>query len=247
MPPKPSKKTTEKPQETSAPVEQSQKQVQTPEQSQNIVTNWAGQTETKETKEVSKSPGVSGVVSVINFDRSEMEPLNEKKFSELETEQILKLLIMRADKEKNPIISGTIERVLQQINRERIPRKDNYKKKFYNNRKSGFGDSSNDGRDRRFTNTGNDIINPSPVRNEPIGYFDSLQTRSGQSGIVENNFPPQSGRQVQFRQPRQQNGPREFDTGGRSYGQGRRGGYRHQNSQVYADAQSPTFGVPNSN
>lgn len=58
--------------------------------------------------------------SVVDFNRDEVRELESKKVSELGLEDVLKLLIVRGEDQKNPIVSGGCERLLRQINRERI-------------------------------------------------------------------------------------------------------------------------------
>ncbi len=58
--------------------------------------------------------------SVVDFSRDDTEALEKKKVSELSTEELLKVVIRRGEKEKNPVIFGGCGRLLKQINGERL-------------------------------------------------------------------------------------------------------------------------------
>lgn len=59
--------------------------------------------------------------SVLDFDRQEAAKLESSKASDLTNDQLLMILVTRGEAQKNPVISSGCERVLRQINRERLP------------------------------------------------------------------------------------------------------------------------------
>ena len=60
--------------------------------------------------------------SVADFDRDTVRELESKNVSELNIDDLLKILIVRGEDQKNPVVSGGCERLLKQINRERVGR-----------------------------------------------------------------------------------------------------------------------------
>lgn len=60
--------------------------------------------------------------SVADFDRNTVRELESKMVNELNMDDLLKVLIVRGEDQKNPVVSGGCERLLKQINRERVGR-----------------------------------------------------------------------------------------------------------------------------
>lgn len=58
--------------------------------------------------------------SVVDFDRDEVATYETKTVSDMSSEDLLKVVIRRGEMDKNPALSGGCERVLRQINRERL-------------------------------------------------------------------------------------------------------------------------------
>ena len=88
-----------------------------------IVTDWSKTSTAKGTeKRFNKRKQ-----SVVNFDRAEVASWEEKKVSELNTEELLKVLIRRGEIEKRPTIAGDCKITLKKINFERIRPRKRYK------------------------------------------------------------------------------------------------------------------------
>ena len=60
--------------------------------------------------------------SVCDFERATVVVLEANKVSEVSSEDLLKVLMCRGEKDKNPVLVNGCGRVLKQINREPIPR-----------------------------------------------------------------------------------------------------------------------------
>lgn len=58
--------------------------------------------------------------SVLDFDRTTVQGFETRNVSSLSNDDLLMVLIRRGEEQKNPVISGGCERLLRQINRERI-------------------------------------------------------------------------------------------------------------------------------
>lgn len=87
------------------------------------VTDW-----TQESKLVSVDDATSSSTSssqpqkksVLDFDRTTVQGYETRSVSALSNDELLMVLIRRGEEQKNPVISGGCERLLRQINRERI-------------------------------------------------------------------------------------------------------------------------------
>lgn len=87
------------------------------------VTDW-----TQESKLVSVDDATSSATSsaqpqkksVLDFDRTTVQGYEARSVSDLSNDELLMVLIRRGEAQKNPVISGGCERLLRQINRERI-------------------------------------------------------------------------------------------------------------------------------
>lgn len=113
----PTKRRTDTQENTTSPTtETTQQQTQQTQETQTnqIVDDWTDDTQQTQQTERQRS--------VTQFDRSEVAKLESSTVSSLTTEQLLMLVIRRGEEEKNPVLSGGCERVLRQINRERIAR-----------------------------------------------------------------------------------------------------------------------------
>lgn len=76
--------------------------------------------------------------SVADFDRNVVKAYENKNVSSLTNDDLLMVLIVRGEEQKNPVISGGCEKLLKQINRESLgprrgPYDPNYRRNNYNN------------------------------------------------------------------------------------------------------------------
>ena len=89
-----------------------------------VITNWSRESnvEPVDDLKVEEETNTFHKKSVSDFDRSEIGALEDKKVSELTVNDLLKVLIKRCENSDppSPIVSGGCERLLKQINRERI-------------------------------------------------------------------------------------------------------------------------------
>lgn len=65
--------------------------------------------------------------SVLDFNRDDYRNMESMTVKEINTEDLLKILVCRGEDEKNPIISGGVSKVLRQINREPAPRRSDFR------------------------------------------------------------------------------------------------------------------------
>ena len=102
--------------------------------------------------------------SCTDFDRNEINKLGEKHVCDLTTEELIKVLICRGEADKNPVVSGGSERLLKQINRERIGKQPNsvgrfepentvrtnkYERRDYNNNNRSYNNRDNENSEPR--------------------------------------------------------------------------------------------------
>jgi len=74
--------------------------------------------EAPDSEEEAKITVVVKKTSVADFDRSIVDTFEKKKVSELKIDELLKVLIVRGDKQLNPALSGGAEKLLRQLHRE---------------------------------------------------------------------------------------------------------------------------------
>lgn len=89
--------------------------------------------------------------SVVNFDRTDVPKWETMKVNELTDEELLKVVVVRGESKKNPVLSGGCKRVLKQINGERFPRRPQFMRG--SGRRPPMNLSSSGGRPQRFGNT----------------------------------------------------------------------------------------------
>lgn len=99
---------------------------------QSDVKNWAEDKDEKQLPQELEEEGESSEEerpqqftkrpSVADFDRTEVAQWETKQLKELSTEDVIKVLICRGEKDKNPVIAGGAEKILKQINREMLPK-----------------------------------------------------------------------------------------------------------------------------
>lgn len=91
------------------------------------VRDWATDKEEKHTSELeeehSSEDDKETKKSVADFDREEVKAWETKQVKELSMEDLIKVLICRGEKEKNPTVASDAIKTLKKINMERIPRK----------------------------------------------------------------------------------------------------------------------------
>jgi len=116
-----------------------------------VITNWSRESnveqneeEISEDEETTETRTFIKRKSVMDFDRNEIATYEGKKVAELTVNDLLKVLIKRGEDQTNPIVSGGCERLLKQINRERIGRRPM--------RHNNFNQDDNAGGNQRFSN-----------------------------------------------------------------------------------------------
>jgi len=133
--------------------------------------------------------------SVLNFDRTNISQIDLKYTSQLGIDDLLKILIVRGEQQKNPVISTGCSRVLKQINRERImpgelngsynrsPPPNNYNNRARGGYKGGY-------RNRRYSTQSPDQQTEPQLPQAPQLKQSSLPINNKSWGRKPNTPPP---------------------------------------------------------
>jgi hypothetical protein len=129
--------------------------------------------------------------SVINFEREEIVPFEDMKVKDLGNDQLLKVLIQRGRDQDNPVLSGGLERVLQQLKRERIPRNRYHGHNGHNGHNGNNDNNGPNGYNGYNSYRGN-------RRGSPRGYYGNSRPFLPMDGPKRNRYddeePPQRNR-----------------------------------------------------
>ncbi|ARF09526.1 hypothetical protein Indivirus_1_149 [Indivirus ILV1] len=96
----------------------------TTETTSQTVTDWTQESKLVSVDEAASPSSPSSQTtskSVVDFDRATVSQYETQEVKNLSIDQLLQVLICRGELQKNPVVSGGCEKLLRQINRERIP------------------------------------------------------------------------------------------------------------------------------